>query len=599
MIKGLLHVVAAALLTSPSSSFQPHWTQCHNVVVNGNRQSVVGSKSRILISTTSSSSSTLSLSANPSEIFSSIASPLGSVSVLAFVILVHEMGHFLAARSLGMKVDEFSVGVGPRILGFRRKSKKTGGFTFERIIDGESEGGEEGIEFSLRAIPLGGYVRFPENYNRTLAFEVEDVARMARNEARILRIERSTLLEKVLENLASASFLLNIVTLGSLTRWQTKRVEEQLRQAEKEMAKRGGRNRGNWFDTLPWMTNNNSKKTDGNGGLLKPMDKETLEILRSAASSPATDYFDDPDLLQNRPWQERAIVLSGGVVFNILLAFTCYLGELSGGRGLPNPVFDGGAVVSQNPNKDSPSYGLLKRGDVILGVNDVVTSQSRNSDESYEKQGVWSSQREISNVISTIRDTPDGEIVKLTIIHGRDGSNPDKADVISIKPKKNDNGQASIGVMLMPNYIRTDMVRGEGIMDAVTKAGKAVYDLTSETAKSIVGLLIGIISGKGLPAGTSMSGPIGVVKTGATVVGTQDVWAVVAFAASISINLAVVNSLPLPALDGGQLAFVLAEAVVGRRIDQRLQEGINAGALLILLFISFGTAVGDVTAIFR
>ena len=260
-------------------------------------------------------------------------------------------------------------------------------------------------------------------------------------------------------------------------------------------------------------------------------------------------------------------------------------------------IFDGGAVVSQNPNKESPSYGLLKRGDVILGVNDVVTSQSRT--DAYEKRGVWASQREISNVISTIRDTPDGESVKLTIIHDRDGSTPDKADVVSIKPRKNDNGQASIGVMLMPNYIRTDMVLGEGVIDAVTKAGTAVYDLTSETAKSIVGLLIGIISGTGLPAGSSISGPIGVVKTGATVVGTQDVWAVVAFAASISINLAVVNSLPLPALDGGQLAFVLAEAASGRRIDQRLQEGINAGALLILLFISFGTAVGDVTAIFR
>jgi len=598
MIKGLLHVVAAAaLLTSPSSSFQPHWTKCHDVV-HRDRQNV-DSKSRILISTTTSSST--SLQANPSAILSSIASPLGSVSVLAFVILVHEMGHFIAARSLGMRVDEFSVGVGPRMLGFRRKSTDDGRFTFERIIDGENEGsgGEEGIEFSLRAIPLGGYVRFPENYNRTLAFEMEHVARMARNEARILRIERSTLLEKVLENLASASFILNLVTLGSLTRWQTKRVEEQLSRAEKEMADRSGRNRGNWLDTLPWMANNNNKKKVDGGGRMKPMDKETLEILRSAASSPATDYFDDPDLLQNRPWQERAIVLSGGVVFNILLAFTCYLGELSGGRGLPNPVFDEGAVVSQNPSKESPSYGLLKRGDVILGVNDVVTSQSRTLDESYEKRGVWASQREISNVISTIRDTPDGESVKLTIIHGGDGSTPDKADVVSIKPRKNDNGQASIGVMLMPNYIRTDMVRGEGIMDAVTKAGTAVYDLTSDTAKSIVGLLIGIISGKGLPAGTSMSGPIGVVKTGATVVGTQDVWAVVAFAASISINLAVVNSLPLPALDGGQLAFVLAEAAAGKRIDQRLQEGINAGALLILLFISFGTAVGDVTAIFR
>ena len=73
----------------------------------------------------------------------------------------------------------------------------------------------------------------------------------------------------------------------------------------------------------------------------------------------------------------------------------------------------------------------------------------------------------------------------------------------------------------------------------------------------------------------------------------------ISFAASISINLAVVNSLPLPALDGGQLAFVLAEAAAGRRIDQRVQEGINAGALLILLLISFGAAVGDVASIFN
>ena len=96
-----------------------------------------------------------------------------------------------------------------------------------------------------------------------------------------------------------------------------------------------------------------------------------------------------------------------------------------------------------------------------------------------------------------------------------------------------------------------------------------------------------------------MSGPIGVVKSGADIVSSADFAAVVAFAASISINLAVVNSLPLPALDGGQLAFVLAEAAAGRRIDQRVQESINASALLFLLFISFGTAVGDVTSIFK
>ena len=525
----------------------------------------------------------------PAAALSAVGSPLGSVAVLAFVILVHEAGHFIAARSLGMNVDEFSVGVGPRILGVRRRVVDDK-FVFEKINEGGEKAEEEdndesvddGIEFSLRAIPLGGYVKFPENYNRTLAFEQEDAARKARNEARLLRVENSSSVEKALEKLA-LTFSFNLLSLGLLKKWQTKREEEQLKQAEEEFGnvistKSGG---SSSFFTLPWM----SKKKEDDSEVFSG--KDTLALLQ-AAKTPDIDYFNDPNLLQNRPWNERAIVLSGGVVFNILLAFACYFGELTGGKGLPSPVFDNGAVISQMPNKDSPSFGLLKQGDVIVGVNGVITANA--------KKGIWGSQKEISDVISSVRGTPAGETVKLTIVHEK-GS--DKADVVSVTPKRNTEGSVSIGVMLGPNYIRTDVVKAQSIIDAVTKAGSAVYDLTSETARSIFGLLLTLLSGKGLPAGTSMSGPIGVVKTGADVVKSSDFSAVVAFAASISINLAVVNALPLPALDGGQLAFVLAEAAAGRRIDQRVQEGINAGALLILLFISFGTAVGDVTSIFR
>ncbi|EED94386.1 hypothetical protein THAPSDRAFT_261878, partial [Thalassiosira pseudonana CCMP1335] len=373
-------------------------------------------------------------------------SPLGSIAVLAFVILVHEAGHFIAARSLGINVDEFSVGVGPRLLG--------------------SSQPKEGIEFSLRAFPLGGYVKFPENYDREQAYEQED---------------------------------------------------------------------------------------------------------------PDVEYYTDPNLLQNRPWNERAIVLSGGVVFNIILAFVCYFGELTLGRGLPHPIFDAGAVVSSIPSKESPSFGVLKQGDVIVGVNDVIISTT-----------------EISDVISTIRKTPDGESVRLTIFHGKES---DKKEVVVVTPKRNDDGLASIGVMLGPNYLKTELIKASSLFDAVSKSAAAVYDITSQTASSIFGLLIGLLFGKGLPAGTSMSGPIGVVKSGADVVKTSDLPAIVAFAASISVNLAVVNSLPLPALDGGQLLFVLAEAAAGRKIDQRVQEAINATALTLLLFISVGTAVGDVTSI--
>ncbi|KAL7528663.1 hypothetical protein ACHAWF_002655 [Thalassiosira exigua] len=534
--------------------------------------------------------------ASPAAALAAIGSPLGSVAVLAFVILVHEAGHFLAARSLGIRVEEFSVGVGPRIAGVRRRVADDA-FVFERIDDAapsEGEGGEvastgdDEIEFSLRALPLGGYVRFPENYNRTLAFEQEEVARKARNAARLMRVEGAAAWEKALESLAAYSFVFNALSLGLLKKWQSKREEDQLRRAEEEAPRSPGMGKGgaggkSFWSALPWA----STKKDVKEEMGK---KEELEILR-AARAPDVDYFDDPDLLQNRPWQERAVVLSGGVVFNILLAFSCYLGQLSGTRGLPTPVFDAGAVVSQTPGKDSPSFGVLERGDVIVGVNGAITSAAES------RSNVWASQKEISNVISAVRGTPDGESVTLTIVHG--GTSAQERGSVSVVPRRNDDGVVSIGIMLGPNFVRTDFVRASSVVDAVAKAGSSVYELTSETARSIFGLLAGFAFGKGLPAGTSMSGPIGVVKTGAQVVSQSDFAAVVAFAASISINLAVVNSLPLPALDGGQLLFVLAEAAAGQRIDQRVQESINAGALLVLLFISFGTAVGDVTSIFR
>ncbi|KAL7544196.1 hypothetical protein ACHAWF_011271 [Thalassiosira exigua] len=124
-----------------------------------------------------------------------------------------------------------------------------------------------------------------------------------------------------------------------------------------------------------------------------------------------------------------------------------------------------------------------------------------------------------------------------------------------------------------------DFIRASFAINAAAKAGTLVYELTLETARLIFGFLVGFTFGKGLSASTSMSRLIRVVKTGVQVVIQSDFAAVVVFVASISINLAVVNSLPLPALDGGQILFVLTKAAAGRCIDQRLQESINTGVL--------------------
>lgn len=193
-------------------------------------------------------------------------------------------------------------------------------------------------------------------------------------------------------------------------------------------------------------------------------------------------------------------------------------------------------------------------------------------------------------MISTIRATPDGDDVKLSVIRSK-GSNP--VD-LSIKPTRvQTNAPKTVGVMLSPNYVKTELLKVNNPVEAVVPAAKLVSSTTRETAGGLLKFFGQLVSGKDT-GGQQVSGPIGLLKTGSDVVSTKDWSTVFAFAAAISINLGVVNAFPLPALDGGQLVFVLAEAVTKKKIDQRLQEEIIGITLLLLLFVSASAALGDV-----
>jgi membrane-associated protease RseP (regulator of RpoE activity) len=284
----------------------------------------------------------MQLQALPAALVAASA-PVGSVSVLAFVIIVHEMGHFLAARSQGIKVKEFSVGIGPRITGFTTKA------------DPEDEE-DEGIEFNLRAIPLGGYVRFPENYNATLGFELQVEADKKRSQIEMIVQENR---EKESSATPSAGLLSSIgFSLAKDKTTEAERIKAletlaiQLTQEDNNSAP--------WWNSI--FGNNKLPKEQENQNSI------TIEM-DGTVTVPPIDYYNDPDLLQNRPWAQRALVLVGGVVFNIILAFSLYFGELTIGNGLPKPVFGQGVVINSVARANSAGVGILGKGDVILSVN--------------------------------------------------------------------------------------------------------------------------------------------------------------------------------------------------------------------------------------
>jgi membrane-associated protease RseP (regulator of RpoE activity) len=70
--------------------------------------------------------------------------------------------------------------------------------------------------------------------------------------------------------------------------------------------------------------------------------------------------------------------------------------------------------------------------------------------------------------------------------------------------------------------------------------------------------------------------------------------ALIGFIASLSVNLAVINALPFPALDGGQLVYVLFELLLRRPVPRRVQEVLTGLSALVLVALAVTTFVGDV-----
>ncbi|MEK7193053.1 MAG: site-2 protease family protein, partial [Patescibacteria group bacterium] len=137
----------------------------------------------------------------------------------------------------------------------------------------------------------------------------------------------------------------------------------------------------------------------------------------------------------------------------------------------------------------------------------------------------------------------------------------------------------SIGVVRLPFF------------QAITQGFSTTVLLTRSTIEGLVKLVKDIFSGS---AGIdSVSGPVGIVG----LVGDAQTLGfafLISLTAIISINLAVINLVPFPALDGGRLLFIIIESIIRRPISKKVTTYVNTIGFILLLTLMLVISISDI-----
>jgi len=269
----------------------------------------------------------------------------------------------------------------------------------------------------------------------------------------------------------------------------------------------------------------------------------------------------DPNLLKNKPILQRIIVISAGVFANLLLAYTILIVNVTT-VGIPYDPEPGIIVLATQPEKPAYMAGL-KPGDKILEIENNILG---TGDEA------------VSNLVRKIQSSKEESI---TIKVQRD----EILREIILTPQEI-NGKGTIGAQLQPN-IKKETKKIQNIIELFDYTNKEFSSLLIRTVEGYKGLITNFSS-----TAQQLSGPVKIVEIGAQL-SEQGGTGILIFAALISINLAVLNSLPLPLLDGGQLVFTLIEGLRGKPVPVKIQIAVTQSSFFLLVGLSVLLIIRD------
>ena len=269
----------------------------------------------------------------------------------------------------------------------------------------------------------------------------------------------------------------------------------------------------------------------------------------------------DPNLLKNRPISQRVIVISAGVFANLLLAYTILIVNVTS-IGIPYEPDPGILVLATQPEKAAFKAGL-EPGDKILKLDGNV---------------LGSGDQAVSTLVSKIQNSSEQS---LSIEIERENS----SQSLILIPQSID-GKGTIGAQLQPN-IKKETIKTKNINQLFQYTNKEFSSLLIKTIAGYKGLITNFSS-----TAQQLSGPVKIVEIGAQL-SEQGGNGILLFAALISINLAVLNSLPLPLLDGGQLVFTLIEGLRGKPVPIKIQIAVTQSSFFLLVGLSILLIIRD------